>query len=106
MPFGLVNVPAIFQDGMKTIFTEILDRGLPIYINDFLSYSESNEKYTKIVMEVLRQLPEKKLIIAPDTYAWHACRVGFLGYIIYSGRMEMAQDMINTLLERPNIECK
>jgi hypothetical protein len=57
MPIGLVNTPATFQDGMKTIFTDMLDWRLPIYMHDSLIYSESKEKYTKTVIEVLQQLP-------------------------------------------------
>jgi hypothetical protein len=54
MPFGLVNAPTTFQDPMEAIFRAMLDRGLLIYMDDFLIYSETNEEHTQILLEVLR----------------------------------------------------
>jgi hypothetical protein len=53
MPFGLANAPATFQDAMETIFRDMIDRGLLIYSDDFLIYSETEEEHTQIVLEVL-----------------------------------------------------
>jgi hypothetical protein len=54
MPFGLANAPTTFQDPMEAIFRDMLDRGLLIYMDDFLIYSETNEEHTQILLEVLR----------------------------------------------------
>jgi hypothetical protein len=53
MTFGLVNAPETLQDALETIFRDMLDRGLPIYMDDFLIYSETAEDHTQIVLEVL-----------------------------------------------------
>jgi hypothetical protein len=99
MPFGLANTPATFQEAMETIFSDMLDRGLLIYMDDFLIYSETEEEHTQKVLEVLQRLKENNLAIAPDKCVWHASRVEFLGYIISSERIEMALDKIDTILE-------
>jgi hypothetical protein len=106
MPFGLANAPATFQDAMETIIRDMLDRGLLIYMDDFLMYSETEEEHTQIVLEVLRRLKENNLAISPDQCVWHASRVEFLGYIISSEGIEMALDKIETILEWPKLECK
>jgi len=106
MPFGLANAPAIFQNAMETIFRDMPDRGLLIYMNNFVIYSETEEDHTQIVLEVLRQLKENNIATAPDKCLWHAFRVGFLGYIISSEGIEMALDKIETILEWPKLECK
>jgi hypothetical protein len=54
MPFGLANAPATFQEAMEVIFRDMLDRGLLIYMYDFLIHSKSKEQHTQIVLEVLR----------------------------------------------------
>jgi len=52
MPFGLANAPATFQHTMETIFRDMLDRGLLIYMDDFMIYLETGEEHTQIVLEV------------------------------------------------------
>jgi len=106
MPFGLANAPATFQDAMETIFRDMLDRGLLIYMDDFLIYSETEEDHIQIVLEVLRRLKENNFAIAPVKCLWHASRVEFLGYIISSEGIEMALDEIETILEWPKLEWK
>jgi hypothetical protein len=106
MPFGLAHAPATFQDAMETIFRDMLDRGLLFYMDDFLIYSKTEEEHTQIVLEVLRRLKENNLAIAPDKCVWHSFRVELLGYIISSEEIEMALDMIQTILEWPKLECK
>ena len=106
MPFGLANAPATFQDAMETIFRDMLDRGLLIYMDDFLIDSETEEEYTQIVLEVLQRLKENNLAIAPDKCIWHASRVEFLGYIISSEGIEMALDRIETILKWQELKSK
>jgi hypothetical protein len=106
MPFGLANTPATFQDAMETIFRDMLDRGLLIYMDDFLIYSETEEERTQIDLEVLQRLKENNLAIAPDKCVWDGSRVQFLEYIISSEGIEMALDKIEPILEWPKLECK
>ena len=106
IPFGLANAPASFQDAMETIFSDMLDRGLLINMHDFLIYSETEEKHTQIVLEVLRRLEENNLAIAPGKSEWHASRAEFLGYIISSEGIEVAQDKIEIIVEWPKLKCK
>jgi len=105
-PFGLAKASATFQDAMETIFRDMLDRGLLIYMDYFLISSETEEEYIQIALEVLRQLKENNLPIAPDQCLWPSSRVEFLGYIITSERIEMALHKIETILEWPKLECK
>jgi len=50
MPFGLINAPATFQDAMETIFGDMLERVLLIYMDHILFYSETEEECTQIVL--------------------------------------------------------
>jgi len=90
MPFCLPNAPATLEDAMEIIFRDMLDRGLLIYIDDFLIYSETEEDNSQTVLEVLRTLKNNNLAIAPDKCVWHASRIKFLEYIISSEGIEMA----------------
>jgi hypothetical protein len=89
----------MFQDPMEAIFRDMLDRGLLIYMDDFLIYSEANEDDIQILLsEVLRRLNDITLALAPDKSVLHASRVEFLGYIISWEGIEMAMDKIETIV--------
>ena len=53
MPFGLTNAPAAFQQFVNTIFADMLDICVIVYIDDILIYSEDMESHQKHVWEVL-----------------------------------------------------
>ena len=40
MPFGLTNAPAVFQQFVNTVFANLLDVCIIVYLNNILIYSE------------------------------------------------------------------
>jgi hypothetical protein len=52
MPFGLTNAPAAFQQFVNSIFANLLDVCVVVYLDDILIYSDTPEKHTKHVREV------------------------------------------------------
>ena len=56
MPFGLTNAPSAFQRFMNTIFTDMLDVCIVVYLNNILIYLDNKEDHQKHVQEVLRRL--------------------------------------------------
>ena len=61
MPEGLCNAPATFQAMMDNIFHDMLDRGVIIYLDDILIYSESLEEHSALVQKVMQRLRENNL---------------------------------------------
>jgi hypothetical protein len=53
MPFGLTNAPSSFQRFMNTIFGDLLDVYLIIYLDDLLIFSTSRTKHKEHIREVL-----------------------------------------------------
>ena len=53
MPFGLTNAPTQFQAHMQTIFSELLDIFVVIYLDDIQIFSKKLEEHQAIVREVL-----------------------------------------------------
>jgi len=58
MPFGLTNAPSTFLDMMNHVFSDMIDLGLLVYMDDFLIYTKTEEEYDQRVKEVLRRLRE------------------------------------------------
>ena len=53
MPFGLTNAPGGFQWFLNTIFADLLDVFVVIYLDDILVYSQDEKEHIGHVSEVL-----------------------------------------------------
>ncbi|KAG6328585.1 hypothetical protein ID866_10504 [Astraeus odoratus] len=56
MPFGLSNAPAAFQRFVNSIFTDLLDVCIIVYLNNILIYSQDMASHKKHIHKVLRHL--------------------------------------------------
>jgi hypothetical protein len=52
----LTNAPASFQDIMNHILKDLLDKGVIVYIDEFLIYAKNEEIYDELVKDVLERL--------------------------------------------------
>ncbi|KAJ1181206.1 hypothetical protein NDU88_006416 [Pleurodeles waltl] len=61
MPFGLTNAPSIFQRFMDSIFSDLLQQTVVVYLDDILIYSVHPEEHSKHVRQVLERLRQHHL---------------------------------------------
>ena len=101
MPLGLCNAPAVFQRMMNTIFYDMLDLGVIIYLDDILIYGETEEEVTRLTLEVLKRLREHKLYVKPGKCRFKVQRVEFLGVIVTPGTIEMDPGKLDAIKEWP-----
>jgi len=80
MPFGLTNAPAAFQRFVNTIFADMLDGCVVVYLDDILIYSEDMESHQQHVREVLHRLRLHGLFAKPEKCEFHSDSVEYLGY--------------------------
>ena len=58
MPFRLTNALSTFQDMMNHIFSNMIDLGLLVYMDNFLIYAKTEQEHNQWVKEVLKRLQE------------------------------------------------
>jgi hypothetical protein len=97
MPFGLANAPATFQGMMNDIFRDLIDRGVLIYMDDFLVYTDSPEEHIEIVKDVLSRLQLHGLAVEIDKCEFHVPQVEFLGYMISTKGFAMSDKKIQSV---------
>lgn len=101
MPLGLCNAPAVFQKMMNTIFYDLLDRGVIIYLDNILTYGETEKEVTGLTLEVLKRLREHKLFVKPRKCQFLVLKVKFLGVIVAEGKIEMDPGKLDAIKEWP-----
>ena len=52
-PFGLCNAPATFQRDIISIFSDLINEGLEIYMDDFTPYGEDFDQALETLEKVL-----------------------------------------------------
>lgn len=56
MSFGLTGAPATFQNTMNTVLAPVLRKGVLVFIDDILIYSETLEEHARLLKQVLELL--------------------------------------------------
>jgi len=101
MPFGLTNAPAAFQCFVNTIFADMLDVCVVVYLDDILIYSKDMESHQQHVWEVLRHLQLHGLFAKPEKCEFHSDSVEYLGYRLSPDGLTMSLDKIQTISDWP-----
>ena len=101
MPFGLTNTPAAFQRFVNTIFANMLDVCIVVYLDDILIYSQDMECHQQHVWEVLRRLRLHGLFAKPEKCEFHSDSVEYLGYRLSPDGLTMSLDKIQTISNWP-----
>ena len=63
MPFGLCNAPATFQQCMLSIFRDLVERVMEVYMDDITIYGENFEKCLFNLETILHRCIEKNLVL-------------------------------------------
>ena len=63
MPFGLCNAPATFQRSMLSIFSDLVERIMEVYMDDIIVYGGSFEECLINLETVLHRCIEKNLVL-------------------------------------------
>ncbi len=101
MPFGLSNSPSVFQAYINDVFRDMLNRGVIVYIDDILVYSDSLENHIQQVRAALQRLIEHQLYAKMEKCEFHQTQVSFLGYIISSEGVAMDDKKVQFVLNWP-----
>ena len=59
MSMGLTNAPTAFMRTMNNLFSDMLDRGVVVFMDDVLLYSSTLENYELLLKSVFKRLQEK-----------------------------------------------
>ena len=101
MPFSLSNAPAAFQQFINTIFTNLLDVCVIVYLDDILVFSENESLHEEHIQEVLRRLCKHGLFANPLKCEFHTDTTEYLGYILSPSGLSMSVEKIKAIQDWP-----
>ena len=101
MPFRLCNAPATFQRCMMTIFTDMVETFMEIFMDDFSVYGESFETYLCNLGKVLQRCEEKNLVLNWENFHFMVNEGIVLGHKISRRGIEVDRAKIEAI-ERLN----
>jgi hypothetical protein len=82
MPFGLINILAIFQAYINKALSGIVDYFIVIYLDNILIYSKLGEDHYAYIRIIIKRLRKYKLYAKLSKCFFNIKEVKFLGFII------------------------
>jgi hypothetical protein len=98
MPQGLCNAVATFQRYMNWVLRKYVGKFCAVYIDDIAIWSNSVEEHEEHVRLILEALREAGICASKDKSILFADEILFLGHIISSRGVEVAQDKVDKIL--------
>jgi len=87
---------------MNEILRDLVNKGkVAIFVDEILVETKTKKGHDEIVEEVLRRLKENDLYMKPEKCIWKVRKIGFLGVVIESNRIEIEKKKVNKVLSWP-----
>ena len=102
MPFGLCNAPATFQRCMLSIFSDLLEHIMEVYMDDVIVYGRSFEECLINLETVLHRCIEKNLVLNWEKSHFMVNQGIVLGHIISKKGIEFDQAKIEMISKLPS----
>ncbi|KAL1559872.1 hypothetical protein AAHA92_10166 [Salvia divinorum] len=91
MPFGLCNAPGTFQHCMMSIFSDLLEDCIEIFMDDFTVYGDTFEKCLHNLDLVLERCQKKNLVLNFEKFHFMVTEGIILGHVVSERGIEVDQ---------------
>ena len=91
MPFGLYNVPTTFQRCMMSMFFDLVEESMEIFMDDFSVYGSCFEHGLKILETVLQMCQDKNLALNWEKFHFMVAKGIVLRHKISTAGLEVDQ---------------
>lgn len=101
VPFGLCNAPATFQRCMMSIFSDLIENTMEVFMDDFTVYGKSFEDCLKNLAVVLQRCLEHSLVLNWEKCHFLATEGIVLGHLVSERGMEVDRAKVEVVTKLP-----
>ena len=101
MPFGLCNAPTTFQRCMQAIFSDLIEKSIEVFMDDFSVFGSSYEVCLKNIDTVLKRCRETNLMLNWEKSHFMVTEGIVLGHKISSRGIEVDKAKIDVIRKLP-----
>ena len=101
MHFSLTNAPATFQRFMNSVFADVLDKYIVVYLDNILIFSKNPEEHQDNMRDILAHLRKHNLFTKPEKCEFSVDTTEFLSFVISPSGISMAQSKVDSILKWP-----
>nr|CAN64984.1 hypothetical protein VITISV_037987 [Vitis vinifera] len=102
MPFGLCNAPATFQRCMLSIFSDMVERIMEVFMDDITIYGGTFEECLVNLKAVLKRCIEKDLVLNWEKCHFMVHQGIVLGHIIFEKGIEVDKAKVELIAKLPS----
>ena len=100
MSFGFKNVGATYQWAATTLFHDMMDRGVEVYVDDMIVKSRDKSDHLETPERFFQRIRKFKLRLNPKKCIFSVSSGKLLGYMVKWG-IEVDPDKIKAILDMP-----
>ncbi|GJV79926.1 reverse transcriptase domain-containing protein [Tanacetum coccineum] len=101
MPFGLYNAPATFQRCMLTIFHDMIEESVEVFMDDFFVFGNSFKKCLNNLDKMLQRCKDAHLVVNCEKCHFMVKEGIVLGHKVSDARLEVDKAKIDVISKLP-----
>ncbi|RDX64782.1 Retrovirus-related Pol polyprotein, partial [Mucuna pruriens] len=102
MPFGLSNAPSTFQRCMMSIFSDLLQDCMEVFMDDFTVYAESFDACLNNLSKVLKRCTDTNLVLNFEKCHFMVTEGIVLGHLVSNRGIEVDKAKIDVITSLPS----
>lgn len=102
MPFGLCNAPATFQRCMMSIFSDMVEKFLEVFMDDFSVFGPSFDDCLHNLTKVLKRCKETNLVLSWEKSHFMVQEGIVLGHIVSKRGIEVDKAKVHLIAKLPH----
>jgi len=101
MPFGLTNAPATFMRAMNNLFIDLLDKGVVVFLDDILIYSDTLKRHLELLRLVFDRLRRHQFFCKLKKCNFLSTSTTFLGFDVSSDGLSISDKKVKSCKDWP-----
>ena len=99
MAMGLKNAPSCFQRLLETVFADMLGKGVLVYIDDLILFTNTEEEHELLLEKVFKRLVQAGLSLKPEKCHYFQAEIEYLGHVVSDKGLFPLQANIQKILD-------